>query len=112
MHPTDDSLPVSGDTAAFAALSFNPAEFAAYVADFDLSEAQQRELLETVWTMMVGFVDLGFRIHPVQQVLPEDDVKISLQVNTAPALESDHSTSTNTSILGDRFERVAGRTDS
>jgi len=39
--------------------------------DSDLSEAEQRELIETLWTIVVGFVDLGFGIHPVQQASQE-----------------------------------------
>ncbi|MFD0917259.1 hypothetical protein ACFQ14_12635 [Pseudahrensia aquimaris] len=33
----------------------------------DLSEDQKREFLETLWSVIVGFVDLGFGVHPLQQ---------------------------------------------
>jgi hypothetical protein len=49
------------------ALTFDPAAFAHFVVDFDLTEDQRTELLQTLWVIMVGFVDLGFHIHPVQQ---------------------------------------------
>lgn len=34
-----------------------------------MTPVQQQELLEALWIIVVGFVDLGFGIHPVQQVL-------------------------------------------
>ncbi len=37
----------------------------------DMTAAQKRELLDTLWNIIVGFVDLGFGVHPVQQVLDE-----------------------------------------
>ena len=35
--------------------------------DPDLTEDQKREFLQAVWNVVVGFVDLGFGVHPVQQ---------------------------------------------
>lgn len=32
-----------------------------------MNEAQKREVLEALWSMIVTFVDLGFGVHPVQQ---------------------------------------------
>ena len=36
-----------------------------YLDDADMSEDQKREFLETLWTIIVGFVDLGFGVHPL-----------------------------------------------
>ncbi len=36
----------------------------------DLSEDEKQDFLETVWSIVIGFVDLGFEIHPLQQVDP------------------------------------------
>lgn len=33
----------------------------------ELTDEQKREFLEALWVIIVGFVDLGFDIHPVQQ---------------------------------------------
>lgn len=35
----------------------------------DLTDQQKREFLEALWSIIVGFVDLGFGIHPVQLAL-------------------------------------------
>lgn len=47
-----------------------------YLADSDLSEADRRLLIETLWSIMVSFVDLGFRLSPVAEScgLPDADV--------------------------------------
>ncbi len=37
----------------------------------DLSEAQKRQLIETLWSIIVSFVELGFGVHPVQDVWTE-----------------------------------------
>ena len=34
----------------------------------DLTEEQANELLRTLWDIMCAFVDLGFGLHPVQEV--------------------------------------------
>lgn len=38
-----------------------------YVDDYDLTEEQKVELLQTVWSIMESFVDRAFGLHPVQQ---------------------------------------------
>lgn len=37
-----------------------------YLEDSDLSDAEKRQSLEALWSIVVSFVDLGFGIHPVQ----------------------------------------------
>jgi hypothetical protein len=50
------------------ALTLDVARYEAMLADPALSEAERTALLEALWEIMVGFVDLGFHIHPLQQV--------------------------------------------
>lgn len=50
-------------------LTFNPDDYADYVADLELTPEQQRELLEAMWALIVAFVDVGFGIHPIQHAL-------------------------------------------
>jgi len=38
-----------------------------YLDDSDLSDAEKREFLQTIWAIVVSAVDLGFGVHPVQQ---------------------------------------------
>jgi hypothetical protein len=39
-----------------------------YLDESDLSDAEKCEFLETLWSIVVNFVDLGFGVHPLQQV--------------------------------------------
>lgn len=43
--------------------------YAKYLDEADLSDSEKREFIETLWSIVVAFVDLGFGIHPVQQAL-------------------------------------------
>lgn len=43
-----------------------------FLENEDISEEHKRELIEALWSIMVSFVDLGFGIHPVQQVCGQD----------------------------------------
>ena len=40
--------------------------------DSDMSLDQQQELIETLWSIVVMFVDLGYDIKPVPQSCGED----------------------------------------
>ncbi len=53
------------------ALIFDVERYQKKLDDSDLNEDQKREFLLTLWSIMVGFVDLGYDIHPLQQADPE-----------------------------------------
>jgi hypothetical protein len=108
-----------GSGAGFPALSFDPAEYRKFVEDSDLSEAQQQELLEAVWVIIVGFVDLGFHIHPVQQALDarEGDVNKNharLAADSAPMVSCGHALKKTNIVKAARRRKArgAGRKDS
>jgi hypothetical protein len=42
-----------------ATLKYEPEAFRGYVKDMDLTSAQQDALLETVWLVVVGVIDMG-----------------------------------------------------
>ncbi|WP_298966551.1 hypothetical protein [uncultured Roseibium sp.] len=46
--------------------------YASYLDGSDLSENQKRELIETLWNIVVSCVDLGFDLHPVQQACEQN----------------------------------------
>ena len=52
------------------ALSLDYKLYETYLENADLSEEQKREFIETLWSIVVSFVDLGFGVHPLQQVPP------------------------------------------
>lgn len=56
-HPGDKAAPVIPP-----APTLNAGEYMGDLADFDLSEAQKVELLETLWSIMGSFARLGLSV--------------------------------------------------
>lgn len=48
-------------------IELDVAYYQQFLDDADITDAQKRELIETLWTIVIQFVDLGFGIHPLQQ---------------------------------------------
>lgn len=62
-----------------------------FFEDDDISEEDKHQLIEALWSIAVSFVDLGFGIHPVQQVCGKD---ISLaELPALDMLDLDNTTS-------------------
>ena len=51
-------------------VAFDPDDYRADLAELKLTRAQEEELLQTLWTIMSAFVDLGWGVDSVQTVLP------------------------------------------
>ncbi len=64
------------DRAGRPALTLNVDDYRQYVEDMGLSPEQEQELLETLWTIIVSFVDLGFGVEPVQQAMKDRDANV------------------------------------
>jgi hypothetical protein len=60
------------------ALTIDYALYERYLDSSDLSEAEKREFLETLWSIIVSFVDLGFGVHPLQQANPDCGQELNL----------------------------------
>ena len=50
------------------ALTLDLKLYEGYLEDCDLTEDQKHEFIETLWNIVVSFVDMGFELHPLQQV--------------------------------------------
>lgn len=48
-------------------LTFNWLDWLPHFENEDIPEEQKRELIETLWHVVVAFVDLGFELNPHQQ---------------------------------------------
>jgi len=48
------------------AITIDYALYDQYLEGMDLTEFQKREFLDTLWSIIVNFVDLGFGVHPLQ----------------------------------------------
>lgn len=64
--------PNSGKTSsAPASVRLDESRYLPMIADFDISEEEKRELLETLFSIMVTIVDLGLGLDPVQMLASE-----------------------------------------
>ena len=48
-----------------------------YLDGSDLNDAEKEEFLQALWQIIVGFVELGFGVHPTQEVCVKDAGKLS-----------------------------------
>ena len=46
--------------------------YASYLEESDLSDNEKCVFIETLWSIVTSFVDLGFGVHPAQQVSPNE----------------------------------------
>lgn len=51
-------------------LRFDWRDWLPYFEDENIPEDQKRVLIETLWSIMIGFVDLGWSIAPTQESSP------------------------------------------
>lgn len=49
-------------------LEFDWKLYEKYLDDPDLTDEEKERIIETLWSIIINFIDLGFGIHPVQQV--------------------------------------------
>ncbi|RBW43863.1 hypothetical protein DS901_09025 [Loktanella sp. D2R18] len=74
--PDDDGLPSHTSTPP-PTLNIDWELYAAMLEDSDMPLDQQKELVETLWTIVVMFVDLGFDLHPTRQICGETGDSLS-----------------------------------
>lgn len=60
------------DASARPIVTVDVEKYQAYLDDPNLSEEQKEEFLQAIWSIMVAFVDLGFGVHPLQEVCGQD----------------------------------------
>jgi len=80
------------------ALTFDPTPYLHHLAESDLTESQKHELLATLWSIMIGFVDLGFRIGPIRQAHTMDksvEPKSSLASGFSDVVKSEKNSKNN-----------------
>lgn len=59
---------------SFTSIKIDADRFEPYLNHPELSETERKELLEAVFAIVTGFIDLGFGIHPVQQACEQNEV--------------------------------------
>jgi len=64
-----DSPQIRAAATCAPALSLDWERFGSYLDASDLNDAQKQEFLETLWSLVVSFVDLGLGLHPLQLIM-------------------------------------------
>lgn len=94
--------PLAEDAApALPAFEMDPAEYMDDLEGFDMTEAQKIELLQTLWSIMGAFVELGFTTNICEQLFEDS----GLLPTAAPEdVESKASTKTEKPARGAQKE--------
>lgn len=70
------------------ALIFDWQDWLPYVAEADIPDAQKREMIETLWQIVVAFVDLGFDLNPHQHTQPDGQESCGQSIDLKSVLEA------------------------
>ncbi|MDJ0825703.1 MAG: hypothetical protein QNJ16_09385 [Rhodobacter sp.] len=85
----NEQRPIDKPAQVALALRFDWEDWLPFLAGSDLSDDQKREFIESLWAIVMGFVDLGFHLNPTAEICGEViDLKAVLE---AAVLNSDPS---------------------
>ena len=73
------------------ALRFDWQDWLPFFEDEDIPLDQKRELIETLWSLVCSFVDLGYQLNPKQIICGETlDLKAILEAAVLNSVETPH----------------------
>lgn len=67
-----EGLKVEFDASAKRVLTVDVQRYQQYLDDTDMSGAEKAEFLQALWQIIVSFVELGYGVHPLQEVCGKD----------------------------------------
>lgn len=67
-----EGLSVEFDASAKPYITVDVERYQAYLDETDMTDAQKEEFLQSMWQIIIGFVELGFGVHPLQEVCGKD----------------------------------------
>lgn len=73
MDGHDIDLPQAFSHAVNGTLRIDVERYQHMLDSADLTEAQKREVLEALWSIIVTVVELGYGVHPLQEVCGKPD---------------------------------------
>lgn len=79
--PDQGQLSAEFEAASPKRLIIDLERYQSYLDHSGMSEVEKKEFLEALWSIIMNFVDLGFGVHPLQEVTeksPESDDFIAL----------------------------------
>jgi hypothetical protein len=67
-----DGLAMMFDASAKPIITVDVERYQSFLDDTDLTEPQKAEFLQALWQIITNFVELGFGVHPLQEVCGKD----------------------------------------
>lgn len=83
----DDLPPEFNPETAPPSLTIDWDAYLPFFEDENISEEDKHALIEALWSITVSFVDLGFGVHPVQQVCGQDQEGLALMIADVVSLK-------------------------
>lgn len=99
-----DGLRFAIGQAGHPSVEIDVAKYQAYLDDPSLSDAEKEEIIKALWSIMMTFVDLGFGLHPAQEVCGKLGSALDVQG------DKDSNESKPVDTLSNKFERVSDDT--
>lgn len=62
-----ESLSERFDTSSKPMIAVDVEKYQAYLDGSDMTDKEKEQFLQSLWQIIVGFVELGFGVHPVQE---------------------------------------------
>ena len=63
-----EDLRVKFEAAARRIIKVDVARYQAYLDGTGMTDQQKKDFLQAMWLVMISFVELGFEVHPIQDV--------------------------------------------
>lgn len=67
-----EGLSCKFDTSSKPIVTVDVEKYQSYLDGSDMTDAQKEEFLQSMWQIIIGFVELGFGVHPLQEVCGKD----------------------------------------
>ena len=67
-----EGLKVKFEASAKRMIKVDVERYQAYLDRTDMTDAQKEDFLQAMWLVIVSFVELGFGVHPLQEVCGKD----------------------------------------
>jgi len=78
-----EGLSVEFDASAKPYLTVDVEKYQEYLDGTAMTNAQKEEFLQSMWQIIVSFVELGFGVHPLQEVCGKDGKSATQSANGA-----------------------------
>ncbi|MEO0569529.1 MAG: hypothetical protein AAF066_17485 [Pseudomonadota bacterium] len=98
--------PKDADASTPPTLSIKWEEYLPYLENEDIPDIQKRILIESLWSIMLSFVDMGFGLSPHQGLGENPDPKLAKSI--ADMVSSDQPKKTNNKKAAASFGKAAG----